>query len=127
MGLEWSVHTKTLLQLPITNYRTKQIRVTHQLHAKLMGPVLGMRVRRQRESTPTIWSELLLQQLSIQTTCERHLHISINMRSQCIKATSPKLFRCIKAQCVFTEVRTLVSGGNILKLLQACKSTGSRR
>lgn len=50
-----------------------------QLHAKLVGSVVRIRVRRQRETTPPIRSELLLQQLRVQTARERHLHENIQL------------------------------------------------
>lgn len=50
--------------------------MAHQFHAKLMGFILGMRVRRQGEATPTVWGELLLQQLGIQATRECHLDVN---------------------------------------------------
>lgn len=48
----------------------------HQFHAELMGFVLGMGVRRQREAAPPVWSELLLLQLGIQASGERHLEMN---------------------------------------------------
>lgn len=59
--------------------------MAHQFHAKFVGFVLGMRVRRQGEATPPVWGELLLLQLGVQATCECHLDIYI-YRSHFTKA-----------------------------------------
>lgn len=59
--------------------------MAHQFHAKLVGFVLGMRVRRQGEATPTVWGELLLQQLGIQATRECHLDVNTEATSQKMK------------------------------------------
>lgn len=81
-------HTQTALQLPITDGLTKcgTDQGAHEFHAKLMGSELGVRVRRQRETAPPVWSERLLQQLRIQTARECHLHgnsMHVSRRSQC--------------------------------------------
>lgn len=47
--------------------------LAHQLHAELMGYVLGVRARRQGEAAPPVWGELLLLQLGVQATGECHL------------------------------------------------------
>lgn len=59
--------------------------MAHQFHAKLVGFVLGMRVRRQGEATPTVWGELLLQQLGIQAMRECHLDVNTEATSQKMK------------------------------------------
>lgn len=46
-----------------------------QFHAKFMGFVQGMSRRGETEATSPVGGELLLLQLSIQTSCERHLQI----------------------------------------------------
>ncbi len=54
--------------------------MAHQFHAKLMGFVLRMRARRQSEAAPPVGGELLLQQLSVQATCECHLEINVEVK-----------------------------------------------
>lgn len=76
MGLGVECTHKRVITTTVAGRLTKCVtdQGAHQLHAKLVGSVVRIRVRRQRETAPPIWSELLLQQLSVQTTRERHLH-----------------------------------------------------
>ena len=64
--------------------------VAHQFHAKIMGFVLGVRARRQREATSLVCAELLLLQLGIKATGECHLEIDRCARLWLIKLISQK-------------------------------------
>lgn len=100
--------------------------LAHQLHAELVGSALGVGVGRQREAAPAVWGEPLLPQLRIQAARERHLHGKTAPGQDDAEAGASG-FMYGSVRRAFTEARTLVSGGKVLKLRQACRSSGSRR
>lgn len=109
----------------------------YQLHAELMSLIVRMSARRQAEAAPLVWEKMLLLQLGVQAAGERHLVVyaelaSLNNGVDNFAKPEKKIQLYCKCwltyiNLFFTKVRTLVVGGKILKLRQACRSTGSRR